>query len=102
MKKCITEITEAFDRSDFPIIDALEVLNPKNIPINLNQDYGMEDIDKIFSFYGNNKVSLFQGGRNEAASIIKCKKQLFESQDTVYFKLISTRKAYEEGEASKI
>ena len=34
LKKLITEIEEAFVTSYFPIIDAFQVLNPKNIPIN--------------------------------------------------------------------
>ena len=89
-----------FNTSDFPKIDAFQVLNPKSIPINLNQDYGMEDFDLIFSFYGYNKINLFQGERNEAASIIKCTKEVFESHATEYFKSISKEKAYE-GETSK-
>ena len=57
LKKLITEILEAFDTGDIPITDAFQVLNPKNIPINLNLDYGIEEIDKVVSFYGNNKIS---------------------------------------------
>ena len=34
LKKLITEIEEAFVTIYFPIIDAFQVLNPKNIPIN--------------------------------------------------------------------
>ena len=48
----------------------------------------MKDIDKLFSFYGNNKINFFQGERNEA---------VFESQAAEYLKLISKKKAYEEG-----
>ena len=88
MKKLITEIEEAFETSDFPITDAFQLLNPKNVSINLNQDYGIEDIDKVVSFYGNNEINIFQGERNEAAFAIKCAKDVFESQTTEYFKLI--------------
>ena len=101
IKKLVTEVEEAFDTSDFPVIDAFQVLNPKNIPANVKEGYGMEEIDVIYSFYGSNKVNIFQGERNEAAAIIQCSEEVFISQATEYFKLISKKKAYEENEASK-
>ena len=61
----------------------------------------MEDIDKIFFFHGNNKVNLFQREKNEAVSIVKCTKEIFESRATEYFLCISKKKAYEERELSK-
>ena len=36
LKKLITEIEESFNTCVFQIIDAFQVLNPINIPINLN------------------------------------------------------------------
>ena len=82
--------------SDFPIIVAVRVLNTKNISINLNQNNEMKDIDKLFSFYGNNKINFFQGERNEAV-FIKWTTEVSESQAAEYLKLISKKKAYEEG-----
>ena len=55
----------------------------------------MEDIDKIFSFHGNNKVNLFQSKKNETAFVIQCTKEIFESQATEYFKCIYIKKANE-------
>ena len=102
LNNLIAEIEEAFAVSDFQITDGFQVLKSENIPINLNHDCEMmEDIDKIFSFYGENKINLFQGERNETVSIIKCTKEVFKSQATEYFKLISKKKPCEEGKVSK-
>ena len=48
LKNLFTEIKGSeikSDTSNYPITDAFKILNPKTLAINLNLNYGMEDID---------------------------------------------------------
>ena len=69
IKKLILEIEEAYNTTDFPVMDAFHASEPRNIPKDLPSGYGEKEMDLIYDFYGSNKVNIFQGQRNEVASL---------------------------------
>ena len=69
IKKLILEIEEAYNTTDFPVMDAFRASEPRNIPKDLPSGYGEKEMDLIYDFYGSNKVNIFQGQRNEVASL---------------------------------
>ena len=61
IKQLILKIEEAFNTTDFPVMDAFQAFDPKNIPKDLPSGYGEKEIDLIYDFYGSNKINIFQG-----------------------------------------
>ena len=47
IKKLILEIEEAFNTTDFPVMDAFQAFDPRNIPKDLPSGYGEKEIDLI-------------------------------------------------------
>ena len=90
----IDEIIEAFNVSDFPVLDAFHAFNPKNKPLKLEDHYGMDSARKIFTFYGQNKIDVYEGRRNEAPKIMSSE-ECFLDQAANYFKFISKKKEVE-------
>ena len=63
----IKEIKEAFNVKEYPVLDAFHSFPPRNIPTpnDLLSDYGVENAKKIYSFYGQNTVDIYEGRCNE-------------------------------------
>ena len=63
----IKEIKEAFNVKEYPVLDAFHSFHPRNIPTpnDLLSDYGVENVMKIYSFYGQNRVDIYEGRCNE-------------------------------------
>ena len=101
IKKLILEIEEAFNITDFPVMDAFHVFDPRNIPKDFPSGYGVNEIDLIYDFYGSNKINIFQGQRNQATVIIKFSKENFIDQAVYYFRLMSKKKALDESTITK-
>ena len=101
IKQLILQIEEAFNTSDFPVMDAFQAFDPRNIPKDLPSGYGEKEIDLIYDFYGSNKINIFQGQRNEATAIIKCSKENFIDQAVHYFCIMSKKKALDESTIAK-
>ena len=95
------EIEEAFNTTDFPVMDAFHTFDQRNIPKDLPSGYGEKKIDLIYDFYGSNKINIFQGQRNEATAIIKCSKENFIDQPVHYFRLMSKKKALDKSKIAK-
>ena len=85
---------EAFDVKKHPIFDAFHSFHHRNTPtlINFLSDYGIENAKKIYSFYGQNRIDIYEGRRNEGSKLIKASQECFLQQCVDYFKLISYRK----------
>ena len=101
IKQLILEIEEAFNTTDFPVIDAFQAFDPRNIPKDLPSGYGEKEIDLIYDFYGSNNINIFQGQRNEATAIIKCSKENFIDPAVHYFCFTSKKKALDENKIAK-
>ena len=101
IKKLILEIEEAFNATDFLVMDAFHAFDPRNIPKDLPSGYGEKEIDLVYDFYGSNKINIFQGKRNEATAIIKCSKDHFIDQAVHYICLMSKKKALDESTIAK-
>ena len=50
-------------------MDAFHAFEPRNIPKDLPSGYGVKEMDLIYDFYASNKINIFQGQRNEVASL---------------------------------
>ena len=63
----IKEIKEAFNVKEYPVLDTFHSFHPRNIPTpnDLLSDYGVENAKKIYSFYGQNRVDIYEGRCNE-------------------------------------
>ena len=85
---------EAFDIKKHPIFDAFHSFHHRYTPtpINFLSDYGIENAKKIYSFYGQNRIDIYEGRRNEGSKLIKASQECFLQQCVDYFKLISYRK----------
>ena len=101
IKQLILEIEEAFNTTDFPVMDVFQAFDPRNIPKDLPSGCGEKEIDLIYDFYGSNKINIFQGQRNEATAIIKCSKENFIDQAVHYFCFMSKKKALDESAIAK-
>ena len=90
----IKEIKEAFNVKEYPVLDAFHSLHPRNTPTpnDLPSDYGVENAKKIYSFYGQNRIDIYEGRRNEGSKLIKASQECFLQQCVDYFKFISYRK----------
>ena len=86
------ELCDAFQTSEFPVIDSFNVYHPKNILPKLPENYGIESANNVYSFYGENKIDVYEERCLEAPAIIKCDKENFVSQSVTYFQLISKKK----------
>lgn len=91
--KLVKEVEEAFDVSDFPIIDAFHSFDPRNLLATAEPSYGLDVAKRIYDFYGYNKVDIFQGQRNEVAAVITCGEESFLQQCATYFQLLIKKKA---------
>ena len=74
------------------MIDSFSIYHPKNIPPKLAENYGIESANNVFSFYGENKIDVYEERRLEAPAVIKCDKENFVSQSVTYFQLTSKKK----------
>ena len=92
MELLIDGIVEAFDVSDFPVLDGFHAFNPANIPVQLPDEYGMDSAGKVFAFYGKNKIDVYEGKRNEAPGLIKSSEEFYLAQSSNYFKFIAKKK----------
>ena len=101
IKILILEIEEAFNTTDFPVMDAFHAFDPRNIPKDLASGYGEKEIDLIYDFYGSSKINIFQGQRNEATAIIKCSKDNFIDQAVHYFCSMSKKKGLDKSAIAK-
>ena len=88
------EIKEAFDVKEYPFLDAFHSFHPRNIPKlnDLPSDHGVENAKKIYSFYGQNRIYIYEGRRNEGSKLIKASQECFLQQCIDYFMFISYRK----------
>ena len=77
--------------SDFPVLDAFHAFNPKNIPIQPTTDYGLVSAVKVFKFYGNNKIDIYEGKRKQASKLIKASEEYFLGESSNYFKFIAKK-----------
>ena len=93
LAKLIVEVEEAFDMSDFPILDAFHTFDPRNIPETVANTFGMEEAKLIHKFYGNSKVNIFKEQRNEVSPVIKCNEETFLVQCSQYFQLVTKKKS---------
>ena len=82
IKLLIKEIREASDVKEYPILHAFHNFHPRNIPtpIDLLSDYGAENAKKIYSFYGQNRINIYEGRRNEGSKLIKASHECFLQQ----------------------
>ena len=85
---------EAFDVKEHPDLDAFHSFHPRNIPTlnDLPSDYGIKNAKKIYSFYGQNRINIYEGRRNEGSKLIKTSQECFLQECVDYFKSISYRK----------
>ena len=90
----IKEITEAFDVKEHPDLDAFHSFLPRNIPTlnDLPSDYGIENAKKIYSFYGQNRINIYEGRCNEGLKLMKTSQECFLQECVDYFKFTSYRK----------
>ena len=79
---------------EYPVLNAYHSCHPRNIPtpIDLPSDYGIENAKKIYSFYRQNKIDIYESRRNEGSKLIKASQECFLQQCVDYFKFISYRK----------
>ena len=75
----IKEITEAFDVKEHPDLDVFHSFLPRNIPTlnDLPSDYGIENAKKIYSFYGQNRINIYEGRCNEGLKLMKTSQECF-------------------------
>ena len=85
------ELCDAFQTSEFPVIDSFNVYHPKNIPPKLPENYGIKSAN-VYLFYGENKINIYEERHLEAPAVIKCDEENFVSQSVTYFQLISKKK----------
>ena len=63
----IKEIKEAFNVKECPVLDTFHSFHPRNIPTpnDLQSNYGVENAKKKNSFYGQNRIDIYEGRRTE-------------------------------------
>ena len=101
IKQLILEIEEAFNTTDFPVTDAFQAFDPRNIPKDSPSGYGEKEIDLMYDFYGSNKNNIFQGQSDEATAIIKRSKENLIDQAVHCFRIMSKKKALDESTIAK-
>ena len=89
IEKLIQEIEEAFDITDFPVLDAFHVYHPRNIQADILSTYGLDEAKLIYNHYGTNKIDNFNNERNESAPTLKCGEESILMQSKNYFQLIA-------------
>ena len=92
VKQLMKELCDSFQTSEFSVIDSFNVYPPKNILPKLPENYGIESANNVYSFYGENKIDVYEERCLEAPAVIKCDKESFVSQSVTYFQLISKKK----------
>ena len=90
----LKDIKEAFDVKKYPVLDAFHSFHPRNVPtlIDLPSDYDVENVKKIYSFYGQNRIDIYERRRNEGSKLIKASQESFLHQCVDDFKFITSRK----------
>ena len=63
----IKEIKEAFNVNEYLVLDTFHSFHPRNIPTpnDLQSNYGVENAKKKNSFYGQNRIDIYEGRRTE-------------------------------------
>ena len=79
VKQLMKGLCDALQTSEFPEIDSFNVYHPKNIPPKLPENYGIESANNVYSFYGENKIDVYEERCLEAPAVIKCDKENFVS-----------------------
>lgn len=97
MENLITELNEAFQTDDFPVLDALHSIDPRYVTKSPN----LESAECLFAWYGENKVDVFEGRRNEAPKLLKCSKEMFLREYEEYISFICQKKEQELKNAEK-
>ena len=87
----LIEVQEAFNMTDFPVLDTFHVFYLRNIPEAVSPTYDMEEAKLIYTFCGNNKVNIFQEQVNET-SPVKFNKDTFLIQCSQYFHITAKKK----------
>ena len=101
VKQLMKELCDLFQTSEFSVIDSFNVYPLKNMLPKLPENYGIESASNVYSFYGENKIDVYEERRLEAPAVIKCDKESFVSQSVTYFQLISKKKNESEIEYEK-
>ena len=75
----IKEIMQNSVVIEYPVLNAYHSCHPRNIPtpIDLPSDYGIENAKKIYSFYRQNKIDIYESRRNEGSKLIKASQECF-------------------------
>ena len=92
VKQLMKELCDAFQTSEFPVIDSFNVYHSKNIPPKLPENYGIKSANNVYSLYRENKIDVYEERHLEAPAVVKCDKENFVSQSVTYFQLISKKK----------
>ena len=73
----IKEKKDAFDVKEYAALDAFHNFHPRNIPtpVDLPSDYGIENAKKIYLFYGQNRIDIYEGRRNKGLKLIKASQE---------------------------
>ena len=85
IESLIKEIKETFDGKEYLVLDTFHSFHPRNIPtpIDLLSEYGVENAKKIYSFYGQNRIDIYEGRCNEGSKLIKATQDCFLQQCVV-------------------
>ena len=70
---------------DYPFLNAFHSFHPRNIPTptDLPSDYVVENAKKIYLFYGQNRIDIYEGRCNEGSKLIKASQDCFLQQCVV-------------------
>ena len=65
----VKEIEQAFDVSDFPVLDVFHTFHPRNVPDKPSPSFGQKEAEIIFKHYGISKIDILDNIRKEGAPI---------------------------------
>ena len=85
IESLIKEIKETFDGKEYLVLDTFHSFHPRKIPtpIDLPSEYGVGNARKIYSFYGQNRIDIYERRCNEGLRLIKPTQNCFLQQCVV-------------------